>query len=203
MSDSREKRNEQRKALAEQHTQVAGHFGALAERVRDWAAPAPVDGWTARDVVSHLVEWSRGLLGSTEGLTLAPIPSVAGDPVEAWRRHSEQLQLVLENPKSLDLELNNEHFGRQPWLQAFENFYLNDIFMHSWDLARASGQASGLDQARCAQMLEGMESMEGELRASGQFGERRPVGPDASSEERLMAFIGRDPNWAPPQPEES
>ena len=36
------------------------------------------------------------------------------------------------------------------------------------------------------------------LRSSGQFGTRQPVADDASSEQRLAAFIGRDPYWAPP-----
>lgn len=203
MSDDREQRNEQRKALAEQHREVAANFAAKVDRVADWSAPAPVAGWTARDVVAHLVDWSRSLLGSAEGLTLAPVPPVAGDPAEAWRRHSEQMQTILDNPKSLDLELTEGHFGTQPWLQAFETFYLPDIFMHTWDLARASGQESGLDQATCAAMLQGMEEQEETLRASGQFGERQPVADDASSEEKLMALIGRDPYWAPPAPGEA
>ncbi|MFC6360447.1 maleylpyruvate isomerase family mycothiol-dependent enzyme [Luteococcus peritonei] len=200
MSDSREERNEKRKSLAEQHRTLAASFAAKLEKVTDWSAPAPVAGWTARDVVGHLVDWSRSLLGGAEGVTLAPVPSVAGDPVETWRKHSEQMQTILDNPKSLDLELENEHFGRQPWLEAFETFYVPDIFMHTWDLARASGQESGLDQLTCAQMLEGMQAREEMIRSSGQFGEQQPVAADASSEDKLMAFIGRDPNWAPPAP---
>ena len=36
------------------------------------------------------------------------------------------------------------------------------------------------------------------IRASGQFGQQQPVPDDASVQERFLAFIGRDPRWAPP-----
>jgi hypothetical protein len=47
------------------------HAAAFSDRVRgttDWDAPAPVAGWTARDVVRHLVEWFPGFLAAGAGL---------------------------------------------------------------------------------------------------------------------------------------
>jgi hypothetical protein len=35
------------------------------------------------------------------------------------------------------------------------------------------------------------------LRTSGQFGPRVPVPDDASAQDRLIGFIGRDPSWRP------
>jgi hypothetical protein len=40
-----------------------------------------------------------------------------------------------------------------------------------------------------------MEPMEQLLRDSGQFGPDVAVDPDASPQDRLIAFIGRDPAW--------
>ena len=47
---------------AEFHRWVAAGFTARVEGTVDWDAPAPVQGWTARDVVGHLVEWFPGFL---------------------------------------------------------------------------------------------------------------------------------------------
>jgi hypothetical protein len=42
-----------------------------------------------------------------------------------------------------------------------------------------------------------MKPMEQLLRDSGQFGVAVPVADDASPQDKLMAFIGRDPAWRP------
>ena len=68
--------------------------------------------------------------------------------------------------------------------------------MHTWDLARASGQDDTLDEAECAEVLAGMQQMAPVIRASGQFGDQQPVADDASAQEKLIAFIGRDPHWS-------
>jgi hypothetical protein len=65
--------------------------------------------------------------------------------------------------------------------------------MHTWDLARATGQDDHLDEAKCAQLLDGMLPMDEMLRGSGQYGPRVDVPADADVQTRLMAFIGRTP----------
>jgi hypothetical protein len=47
-------------------------------------APAPVDGWTARDVVRHLVVGFPAYLRDG-GVELGAVPSVDDDPVAAWQ----------------------------------------------------------------------------------------------------------------------
>lgn len=71
--------------------------------------------------------------------------------------------------------------------------------MHTWDLARATGQDDSLDEATLRPMHEGMRAMGEMLRASGQFGQEQPVADDATEQERFIAFIGRDPRCQPPQ----
>ena len=69
--------------------------------------------------------------------------------------------------------------------------------MHTWDLARATGQDDALDPAFCAELLEGMIPAEEAMRGSGQYGARVPVADDAPVQDRLLGFIGRDPGWRP------
>ena len=184
---------------AEFYRRVAGAFTARVEGTADWDAPAPVTGWRARDVVGHLVEWFPGFLASGAGITLRPGPSVADDPVGAWRAHSDQVQALLEDPATADRVLSNPHIGELPLGPAVSQFYTADVFMHTWDLARATGQDETLDPALCAELLAGMEPMDELLRSSGQYGPRVPVPDDADVQTRLLAFIGRDPlGWRAP-----
>jgi uncharacterized protein (TIGR03086 family) len=181
---------------AERHRLVAGAFTERVEGARDWEAPAPVEGWTARDVVGHLVEWFPGFL-SGGGIELAPGPSVDDDPVGAWQAHCDAVQALLDDPATADRRLANPHIGELPLDRAIDQLYTADVFMHTWDLARATGQDDRLDPDFCAQMLAGMEPMDQLIRSSGQYGPRVPVKDDADAQTRLLGFIGRDPEWTP------
>ncbi len=64
--------------------------------------------------------------------------------------------------------------------------------MHTWDLARATGQDERLDPGLCAELLAGMEPMEDVIRSSGQYGPKVEVPDDADPQTKLLGFIGRD-----------
>jgi uncharacterized protein (TIGR03086 family) len=180
---------------ADEHRTIAGTF---TDRVRGvpadaWDNPAPVEGWVARDVVRHLVEWFPPFLKGGTGIDLPAGPSVDDDPVGAWTTHSDGVQALLDDPATAAKVLVNEHIGEVPLDQAVDRFYTSDVFMHTWDLARATGQDETLDAAKCAVMFEGMLPMDEMLRASGQYGPRVAVADDADVQTQLLAFIGRTP----------
>ena len=180
---------------AQRHASDAARFTELVESASagDWARSSPVAGWTALDVVKHLVEWSRGFLGGA-GIEL-PALDVDDDPVAAWKQHVTDVQAVLDDPAGR--VLSNPHTGDKPVDEAIDQFYTGDVWMHSWDLAKALGREPDLDQERCRGALAAMRPIEQLLRDSGQFGPAVPVGHDASPQDQLMAFIGRDPAWQP------
>jgi uncharacterized protein (TIGR03086 family) len=180
---------------AARHRVVAGRFTELVRRTADWDAPAPVTEWTARDVVEHLVTWLPGLLGS-HGVDLAGVPADGGT-VKRWERHAAAVQAVLDDPASRERVVQDPHFPEMSLTQMVDRLYTTDVFMHTWDLGRATGQDATLDAEHCAELLVAMEPLDGMLRDSGQYGPRVPVADDASAQDRLMAFIGRDPAWSP------
>lgn len=180
---------------ADEHREVAGAFTDRVVGVADWDVPAPVEGWVARDVVRHLVTWFPGFLSAGAQLQLPAGPSVDDDPIAAWRWQYDAVQALLDDPSSASMRLSNPHLGELPLEQAISRFYTADVFMHTWDLARATGQDERLDPERCARMYEGMLAMDELLRSSGQYGPRMPVPDDADAQTRLLGFIGRDPSW--------
>jgi uncharacterized protein (TIGR03086 family) len=183
---------------AAEHRIIAGRFLEIARMAtpQDWNAPSPVAGWTARDVVGHLIDWFSGFLSAGAGIELPDVPKVTDDPVAAWTARTADIQALLEDPG--DRVVRNPHIGDVPLAAAIDQFYTADIFMHTWDLARALGLEPDLDPARCATVLAGSEPYEEAMRASGQYGPRVPVPDGASAQDRLMGFIGRDPAWRRP-----
>ncbi|WP_248583167.1 TIGR03086 family metal-binding protein [Nocardioides sp. InS609-2] len=181
---------------AARHRAVAGAFTDLVTATRSWEGPAPVAGWVARDVVGHLVEWLPAFLAGGAAIELPTGPPVGEDPVGAWQTAYDAVQALLDDPATAGRTLSNPHIGDIPLDVAIDRFYTSDVFMHAWDLAAATGQLHELDADTCAEMLAGMEPMEEVMRGSGQYGPRVPVPDDASAQDRLLGFIGRDPSWA-------
>jgi uncharacterized protein (TIGR03086 family) len=182
-------------SASDEHRRVAGAFTATVEGVdtESWDHPAPVEGWVARDVVRHLVEWFPAFLQSGTGITLPAGPSVDDDPVGAWRTHTDAVQALLDDADTAEREHDLPHIGRMTLAHAIDMIYTGDVFLHRWDLARATGQDEALDADKCAAMLEGMLPMDQLLRDSGQYGPRVDVPDDADVQTKLLAFIGRNP----------
>ena len=181
---------------ADEYREIAGRFTALVDAVPDeatWNRQSPVAEWTARDVVRHLVEWLPGFLAGGTGLTLPEGPGVDDDPVSAWRTMSDGVQALLDDPASAGTTLRNPHIGEVPLPDAVSRFFTADVFMHTWDLARATAQDEALDPERCAELLDGMQPLDDLLRSSGQYGPKVEVPDDADVQTRMLAFIGRDP----------
>ncbi|MFG1922702.1 TIGR03086 family metal-binding protein [Cryptosporangium sp. NPDC048952] len=182
---------------AERHRVIGGDFTDRVRGTKDWDVPSPVTEWTARDVVRHLVEWFPGFLQGGTGITLPAGPSVDDDPVGAWETQFASVQGVLDDPSTAGKNLSNPHIGEIPLDRAIDQFYTSDVFMHTWDLARATGQDDVLEAAYAAILVDGMEPIEEMMRSSGQYGPRVAVPPGSDAQTRLLGFIGRDPFWTP------
>ncbi len=182
---------------AERHRAVAGTFTDRVRATKSWDSPAPVAGWTARDVVRHLVDWFPGFLAGGTGIALPRTVRVDDDPAGAWQAQADAVQAVLDDPATPGRTFTNPHLGELPVDQAVDRFYTADVFMHTWDLARATGQDDRIDAGYAELLVTGMEPMEELMRSSGQYGPRVPVPAGADAQTRLLGFIGRDPFWTP------
>ncbi len=180
---------------ADRHRAVAAGFAEHVNAVTDWNAPTPVDGWVARDIVAHLVDWFTDFLDAG-GVELPAGPAVAGDPQTAWREHSDSVQALLDGA-SADSQFTHPMAGTHRLADAVDRFYTADVFMHSWDLAVSSGREPGLDPEFAGHLLDGMAGIEGILRGSGQYGPAVGVDGSADPVTRLAGFIGRNPDWSP------
>src|SRR3954471_10257025 len=122
----------------DEHRRIAGAFTTTVEGTTPeaWDAAAPVEGWVARDVVRHLVEWFPAFLQGATGITLPAGPSVDDDPVGAWRTQTDAVQALLDDADTAEREHDLPHIGRVRLEQAIDMIYTSDVFMHRWDLAR-------------------------------------------------------------------
>ena len=107
-----------------------------------WNNPSPCPGWTARDVVRHMVEWA-----------------VVRDAILA----------ALADPAVAAFEFDSAA-GKMNVEQSIGMIVTGDVLIHSWDLARAAGLDETLDPEEVHRMFEGAQPFDEILRSSGQFG---------------------------------
>jgi uncharacterized protein (TIGR03086 family) len=181
--------------IAERYRRVAARFTARANEVPEaaWERPAPCEGWVARDVVRHLVEWIPAFLAAAGGPPLPVGPSVDDDPAGAWAALDTGVQSLLDDPVASATEISHPRAGTHRLDDAIGMFFLGDVVVHTWDLARAAGLDETLDADVVHDMLVGMEPLDEMLRASGQYGPKVEVPADADEQTRLIAFTGRRP----------
>jgi len=179
-------------------SQVADRYRTLSEafeqRVRavspdQWAAPSPCEGWTARDVVRHVVDVHGMMLGFI-GRTLSPAPGVDQDPAAALHAARADVQAVLDDPAIATTEYDGL-LGRTTIEATIDRFLCLDLVIHGWDLARATGQDERLDPAEVERIFNDARALGDNLRRA--FGPPVEVDDGASEQDRLLAYLGRDP----------
>jgi uncharacterized protein (TIGR03086 family) len=178
---------------------VSAAFTARVEAVPGdaWDRPAPCEGWVARDVVRHLVEWipAPGFLLGTFGVDTGPIPSVETEPAAAWAVVCNAIRRALDDPSIATRVEDCGPPGRLSMEDAVSMTCTPDVLIHTWDLARATGLDERLDPAEVHRQLVAMEDMPPEadeaMRMSGHFGPRVAVASDADEQTRLLALMGR------------
>lgn len=178
--------------ISERYARITRQF---TERVRSvpadaWDNPSPCDGWTARDVVGHLTDWITAFFGA-QGLAFPVVPSVHDDPVGAWESVQSAIAGALADPDVAAKQVETP-FGSQTLAETVDMIVTGDVFTHTWDLSRATGQDETLDVDQLHRMIAGMGAMPEEvLRSEGMFGPRIDVPDDADDQTRFLGYVGR------------
>jgi uncharacterized protein (TIGR03086 family) len=178
--------------ISERYDRVTAQF---SERVRAvppaaWDNPSPCDGWTAREVVRHLTEWIPAFFGS-QGVEFPAIPSVDDDPVGAWETVQTTIARALADPATAAKKVETP-FSTQSLAETVDMIVTGDVFTHTWDLARATGQSETLDPEQLRRMIASVGTMPEEaLRSEGMFGPAIHVAADADDQTKFLAYLGR------------
>jgi len=141
--------------------------------------------WNVRTLVNHMLETQRYLAGSARGedVHLSPDPPdlLSGDPGSDFEQARTDTLRTFGEPGTID--------KTGPAL----GIAFSDQLLHGWDLAVSTGQDSTMPQGlpdAAYQMIHGRFTDE---QRKGVFKPEINVGSDASAQEKLLAYTGRDP----------
>jgi uncharacterized protein (TIGR03086 family) len=166
-----------------------------------WSNQSPCVQWTARDVVDHIVGM-HGYMLEPGGRSFGT--QVRDDPLRAFQEARAAVQEVLDNPELAGQEADTPT-GKLTAEQHIDQVVSDDLVLHGWDLARATGQDETMDPADVERLWRSTTSIPAEMMeryrtpdAFGPgievFGTEVPVPADAPLQDRLLGLIGRDPS---------
>lgn len=152
--------------------------------------PTPCSEWTVQQLIDHLVGGAEYLLAAAEG---RPPVEVHGALAADYRRGVAQVLAAVAAPGIMDRLCVSPLGFDWPLADAVGGTFM-DVLIHTWDLARATGQDERLDpelvQACTAMFVPEMPSRG---REAGIIGPDVQISPDASAQDRLLAVMGRRP----------
>ncbi|KMO93488.1 TIGR03086 family metal-binding protein [Streptomyces roseus] len=172
--------------------------------------PTPCDEFDVRTLRLHLLGW----LDYFQAALADPAGDVRPDPEARVNEdrsdgRSDDFAAVIEKldatlRAALDdavatRSVNVPRLGGAYPGSAVIDLLLVEVLGHGWDLAQATGLEWQPDPAAAAHALAVLQAMvKPEYRGPGlPFGLEVPVSADAPALDRLVAFTGRDPGWAP------
>jgi uncharacterized protein (TIGR03086 family) len=179
----------------------------LVAGVRDdqLGGPTPNEGTTVAGLLDHLVGLTTAFtMGARKQRLHGGGPRASAEQLAAdWRTRLPgqlaELSAAWRDPAAWSGEA--EVGGARLPAMVMGVVAADEVLVHGWDLAVATGQDYRADPGVAAAVLHqvtmltqpGME----ELR-DGQFGPVVPVPADAPVLDRILGLTGRDPGWRPP-----
>ncbi|GAA1597705.1 maleylpyruvate isomerase family mycothiol-dependent enzyme [Kribbella hippodromi] len=186
--------------IGERYRRRADAFERTVAAVRpyQWDNPSPCAEWTARDVLDHVVEMHSVML-----IPVARKLPAADDLLIAFQEARAAIEDVLDDPIAALTE-SDTPIGRVTAEQHIDQVVSDDLVLHGWDLARATGQDETIEPADVERLWAITVAIPPELmakyRTPGAFGEgievygaEVVVPPDAPLQDRLLGLLGREP----------
>ena len=152
----------------------------------DLDAATPCDGWSVRNLLDHMLDTQRYFAAAARGEKAAP-------PNPTPPRLSTQ-DPVTDFAKSRSDVL--DAFGRPGVIEKTGpvlGIAFSDQLLHGWDLARATKQDTTMPDGLAQAAYDAIHGRFTDEQREGVFKPEVPVDGDATPQQRLLAYTGRDP----------
>ncbi|WP_280234194.1 TIGR03086 family metal-binding protein [Nocardia cyriacigeorgica] len=167
------------------------------------SAPTPCADTTVGDLLAHVVDLTEAFRQAATkeavGSSAAPTTGPENPLVADWRvRIPRQLDALVEGWRvDSAWDGDTEAGGVSMPAAVMARVALDELVIHAWDLARATGQDLTVADADIDILLEFLRETPAEG-TPGLFGPVVLVSGDAPRLDRLLALTGRTANWTAP-----
>lgn len=177
--------------VAGRYSRVAGGFTARLQAVGGdaWDSPSPCPDWNVRQLVTHVVNTHRRVLANLDGSEPVDVGAL-DDLGNSWLQASRAVKAALADPDRAGTEVRGM-FGEQSFESLVGRLLCADTLVHTWDLARATGQDEQLDGEAVERARTFLGEIDEALRRPGGFGPKIASRPDADAQTEFLHFCGR------------
>jgi len=177
--------------VSERYERVGEGFSDRLRRVApdQWATPTPCTEWDVRALVAHVIATHRRIVATLEGAAPQEVDP-AGDPNVQWPDASAAVRAALADPERASRTVSGM-FGEQSFESLVSRLLCADTLLHTWDLARATGQEEHLDERAVATAMDFLAPLDEAIRRPGGFAPKIDPSADADAQTRLLNFGGR------------
>lgn len=153
--------------------------------------PTPCDEWTVRDVVNHLTHGNLMAAAAFRGDRPPErgVDYLGDDPPGAFDLSIAGVKTAMSAPGALERVVTTP-LGDFPG-SFLVHMRVNELIVHSWDLAQATGQSTDIDAELTEAALAQWQERIDRVPRGDMFGPEQPVLPGATAADRLAAFLGR------------
>jgi uncharacterized protein (TIGR03086 family) len=183
-------------------TRACAATGSILDTVTpgQLALPTPCVNWPVRELINHIVGATRYFAdlaewGSSPQGQEWPVYA-EGDFATSFGEQARRAIAAFSAPGAME-RIMVTPAGPTSGSQCIQ-IVAGEIFVHGWDLARATGQARPDDGVAEALLSSEWISLCDEVRKDGTapFAAVIDVPVEASAADRLAGFLGRDPGWS-------
>jgi uncharacterized protein (TIGR03086 family) len=177
---------------------TAARFGIIAAGFTDrlvniapaqWSAPTPCSDWSVRDLVVHVIGTQLRVMTRFDESAPAEVEP-NGDLLTQWQMASGAVADAVGDETRASTIVGGM-FGEQPFESLVGRMVCTDLLVHTWDLARATGQGESLDPGAVSSALAFLASIDDAIRVPGGFAEKIAPAPGADAQTRFLNFAGR------------
>ncbi len=163
-----------------------------------WHDSTPCAEWDVRELANHVISGNWWAAELANGATIASVGNrldgdvLGTDPLRAYDDSAAVAAEVFEREGAMSAPCAVS-YGPVPGSMYCGHRFI-DVFVHGWDLAKATGQSTDLDPALVAACLEVVKPQAEMFAGSGMFGDGAPspvAGTDPQRE--LLTMLGRNP----------
>jgi uncharacterized protein (TIGR03086 family) len=162
-------------------------------RADQLANATPCASWDVAGLINHIVGGQHFFADGMEGKPPSASDDYAsGDYMEAFDQAVARVTAVFQQDGALG-RMAQMPFGEMPG-GAVLGIATSDVFVHGWDLAKATEQNTNLAPELAARMLEGARrNVQDNIRGpeGAPFGPEQQCADDACAADQLAAFLGR------------
>jgi uncharacterized protein (TIGR03086 family) len=159
----------------------------------DLSKPTPCTEFDVRALLNHMIGGLAILATAAEG-GKAAMPEgdqFGSDPAGTYDQRRSALITAVRGDGVMDRDWEMP-FGTMPGAMMARIAFMEHL-THAWDVAKATGQDSTLPADLVVECVEVVTPMDEMLRMPGVCGPAVDIPDDASPEDKLVAFLGRNP----------